>query len=88
MTGSRSARAHHARRSAAQDRARPTVPAGLDDADAADDLITSGIDSGLAFFVNAGALAAANVIVGVFLFWLLRALVRSTATAARALPHR
>ncbi|MGZ4130508.1 MAG: hypothetical protein ACXVPR_06750 [Actinomycetota bacterium] len=51
-------------------------------------LITSGIDSGLAFFVNAGALAAANVVVGVFLFWLLRALVRSTATAARALPHR
>ncbi|MGZ4108296.1 MAG: hypothetical protein ACXVP7_01270 [Actinomycetota bacterium] len=51
-------------------------------------LITSGIDSGLTFFVNAGALAAANVVVGVFLFWLLRALVRSTATAARALPHR
>ncbi|MGZ4155486.1 MAG: hypothetical protein ACXVQ0_13505 [Actinomycetota bacterium] len=51
-------------------------------------LITSGIDSGLAFFVNAGALAAANVVVGVFLFWLLRALVRSTATAARAWPHR
>ncbi|MGZ4153803.1 MAG: hypothetical protein ACXVQ0_04925 [Actinomycetota bacterium] len=51
-----------------------------------DDLITSGIDSGLAFFVNAGALAAANVIVGVFLFWLLRA--RSIASAARALSHR
>ncbi len=44
-------------------------------------LITTGVDSGLVFVVEAGLLAAANVIVGVLLNQAVRALVHGMAAA-------
>jgi hypothetical protein len=46
-------------------------------------LIATGVESGSGFAINAGALAAANVVVGVLAYQAMRVIVRRLAAVAR-----